>query len=104
MFKGSFPESMSALTKLEYLSASRTYLGGVLPRFLLRDMLSLVKLDISHCSFEGQLPPIDDRMENLRIVKVNSHCAHVNSHCTHLNSPSTHSKSSQWLKLHWFNH
>eukprot|EP00976_Prorocentrum_cordatum_P019844 402341-Prorocentrum_minimum.AAC.1 len=44
MFTGSFPSSYAALSNLEYLTASRTYLGGELPAFLLRDMHMLVKL------------------------------------------------------------
>ena len=58
------------MINLEYLTASRTYLGGLLPEFLLTDMHMLVKLDLSHCSFVGPLPPIGDLMNSLRIVQV----------------------------------
>jgi hypothetical protein len=70
MLTGNFPESFASLTNLAFLLASRTYLGGMLSPTLLQKMKSLVKIDISHSSFEGTLPPFGQELSSLRIVQA----------------------------------
>ncbi|GAU36453.1 hypothetical protein TSUD_19880 [Trifolium subterraneum] len=68
---GTIPESLTKLTKLQYLTIRATGVTGPVPKFTAQSR-SLVNLDLSHNNLFGTLPPLLYKLPSLSGVLFNN--------------------------------